>query len=264
MFRGGFWQLTASVMSDSAAIMVIHKSPPRRTNDRGHDPRSTPLSTEKNRRRPSHLPSFATDCGKNGHARKGCYCERCVYTRTREADYGNRWRVENDSAYKAKRKEYLERTGNATTKRYEKTPKGYLVRSYRNMKSRVEGIQKGGSWVGKELLPKEEFYRWALASPDFHRLFAAYEESGYDRMLAPSPDRVDPGEGYTLENIRWVTHAENSLRAARRSKLSEHEVRQIRRDHEAGATITALAERFGVTYQTVRLIVRRETWKQVA
>ena len=223
------------------------------------------MSTKKNRRRPSHLPPFATDCGKTGHARRGCYCERCVYTRNREREYRVQHRVENlDKARAYALDRYHNGGAKAALKRYEKTPKGYLVRSYGNMKSRVEGIQKSGSWTGKELLPKEEFYQWSLANPEYRRLHAEYEASGYDRMLAPSPDRVDPERGYTVDNIQWVTHAENSLRAARRSKLSEHEVRQIRRDYEAGSTITGLAERFGVTYQTIRLIVRRETWKQVA
>lgn len=107
-------------------------------------------------------------------------------------------------------REYRRKNGNAVTKRYEKTKKGYLMRSYRNMQSRVEGVQKDGSWTGKELMPRSEFYSAALADPEFHRLFAAYESSGYERRLAPSPDRVDTQLGYTADNIRWVTHGVNS------------------------------------------------------
>ena len=196
--------------AEATVIMVIHKSPPRGCHHRGHDPRRCPLSTKKNRRRPSHLPPFATDCGKTGHARRGCYCERCVYTRNREREYQVQHRVENlDKARAYALDRYHNGGAKAALKRYEKTPKGYLVRSYRNMKSRVEGIQKQGSWTGKELLPKEEFYQWSLANPEYRRLHAEYEASGYDRMLAPSPDRVDPERGYTVDNIRWVTHAEN-------------------------------------------------------
>ena len=164
--------------------------------------------------------TFATDCGKKGHARAGCYCERCVYTRNRERNYQKRWQAENADRVREGRKAYLQRTNNATSKKYEKTPKGYLMRSYRNMQSRVEGIQKVGSWYGKELLPRQEFYRWSLASPDFQRLFREYEASGYDRRLAPSPDRVDSTKGYTLENMRWVTHSENSALASRRKRAA--------------------------------------------
>lgn len=155
------------------------------------------------------------DCGKKGHARRGCECDRCVRVRTRERESTARW----VSANRERKNEWQRATraasGNAETKRYEKTPKGYLMRSYRNMQSRVEGIQKAGSWGGKELLPRDEFYEWALSSDRFEELFAAYEESGYDRKLAPSPDRIDPDRGYTLDNMRWLTHSENSGRANR-------------------------------------------------
>lgn len=104
-------------------------------------------------------------------------------------------------------------TDNAATKKYEKTPRGFLMRAYRNMKSRVEGIQKAGSWSGVDLLPKEEFYAAALMDPVFRCLFRRYEESGFQRNLAPSPDRVDPERGYTLDNIEWVPMGVNCGRA---------------------------------------------------
>lgn len=174
-----------------------------------------PLSTKQNRRRPAHLPNFDTDCGKTGHARAGCQCDRCAYTRERERAYGLGHRAENREHTRKVAREYRQRTNSAHIKRYEKTPKGYLMRSYRNMQSRVRGIQKHGTWVGKEILSREDYYEWGLNHPDFKRLFAAYEASGYDRMLAPSPDRIDSSKGYTLDNMRWLTHADNSLRAAR-------------------------------------------------
>lgn len=176
------------------------------------------MSTKQNRRRPAHLPKFGTDCGKAGHARAGCQCDRCVYTRNRESAYGAQWNRDNEARYKENRKAYLKATGNRSSKRYEKTPKGYLMRSYRNMQSRVEGIQKKGSWFGKELLPREDFYEWALNDPTFKLLFSLYEQSGYDRKLAPSPDRIDSSKGYTLDNMRWVTHSVNSAMTSRSNK----------------------------------------------
>ena len=158
---------------------------------------------------------FATDCGKKGHARAGCQCDRCAYTRQRELNYATKWNADNADQLAQRRSEWRKRTNNAAIKKYEKTPKGYLMRSYRNMQSRVEGIQKKGSWYGKELLPREDFYAWALNDPTFKLLFSLYESSGYERKLAPSPDRIDSSKGYTLDNMRWLTHADNSLRAAR-------------------------------------------------
>lgn len=111
-------------------------------------------------------------------------------------------------------KAYRSRNGNYSCKKYEKTIPGYLMRMYRNMQSRVEGIQwrKAHLYMGKELLPREDFYNWAKNNEDFKRLFATYEKSGYDRMLAPSVNRIDSSIGYTLSNMEIITHSENSRR----------------------------------------------------
>ena len=102
--------------------------------------------------------------------------------------------------------------GNITTHRYEKTPKGFLMRKYRNMQSRVCGVQwlKAHLYLGKELLSREAFYKWALQSDDFNRMYLAWVESNYERKLCPTVDRIDPKYGYVLENMRWLTHSENS------------------------------------------------------
>lgn len=111
-----------------------------------------------------------------------------------------------------KRKAYLYRVGNGSFKRYEKTHNGFLMRIYRNMKSRITGVQKDSAhlYLGKELLPKEEFYKWAKDSKDFYNLFEAYKDSGFSRRLAPTVDRIDSSKGYFIENMRWLTHSENS------------------------------------------------------
>jgi hypothetical protein len=101
-------------------------------------------------------------------------------------------------------------------KEYEKTPKGFLMRLYRNMKSRVEGIQKKKYhlYEGKSLLPKETFYDWAEKHPSFVFLYNQYICNNYDRKLAPSVDRINPDEGYKLSNMEWVTMSENSRRSS--------------------------------------------------
>ena len=100
---------------------------------------------------------------------------------------------------------------NQSTKTYEKSLKGYLVRTYRNMLSRVRGIlkKKAHLYEGLEILSKDEFYKWSLKS-NYPDLLDAYRESGFDMKLAPSIDREDTSLGYTLDNIRWITHSENS------------------------------------------------------
>jgi hypothetical protein len=114
-----------------------------------------------------------------------------------------------------KQRLYRLRTNNTNTKKYEKTPNGFLVRLYRNMKSRISGVQVAKFYLyeGKELLTKEDFYVWAKNSPKFYELFKEYQNSNYDRKLAPSVDRVNSKLGYKIENMEWVTHSENSRRA---------------------------------------------------
>lgn len=95
---------------------------------------------------------------------------------------------------------------------YERTPNGFLMRSYRNMKSRVLGVQwkKAHLYEGKSILPKEEFYAWAKASQEFQSLFKAWKKSGRNRKLTPSVNRKDSKLGYFVANMEWITHSENS------------------------------------------------------
>jgi hypothetical protein len=126
--------------------------------------------------------------------------------------------------YKEYRRAYLKRTNNASCKKYEKTKHGFLMRCYRNMQSRVTGVQKKKFhlYAGKPLLDRESFYEWAHADETFHKLFDAWEEEGYERRMSPSINRINADGGYTLDNIEWLTHSENSRRTRRWGYQSRH------------------------------------------
>jgi hypothetical protein len=153
--------------------------------------------------------------------------------------------------------------GNAITRRYEKTKRGFLMRLYRNMKSRIEGVQrlKAHLYLGKDLLAKEGFYEWAEASPDFHRLYEAYERSDFDRELAPSVDRIDTTMGYILGNMRWITANENSRlgiknlhrpgRKYARHKLTVAQVEEIVARRRGGEIARTIAKDFGICLEHV-------------
>ena len=78
----------------------------------------------------------------------------------------------------AKQRERRKASGDETTKRYEKTKGGYLMRSYRNMLSRVSGVQskKAHLYEGLDILSKEEFYNWSLNDQTFNSLFEEYQK----------------------------------------------------------------------------------------
>jgi hypothetical protein len=115
-----------------------------------------------------------------------------------------------------RQREYRKRTGNKTTKKYEKTPNGFLVRMYRNMQSRTCGIQKKKAhlYKGLYLLERQDFYKWAKENDVFWKLYQHWVKSSYDRKLTPTVDRIDSEIGYSLNNMEWVTHSENSRRGA--------------------------------------------------
>lgn len=119
-----------------------------------------------------------------------------------------------------RQREYRRKNNDIHTKRYEKTINGFLMRLYRNMESRIKGVQRAKHhlYADKELLDRESFYLWAKGSPEFYELFGNYKQNGYERKLAPSVDRMDSEKGYSLDNMEWVTMSENS----RRGSLNRH------------------------------------------
>jgi hypothetical protein len=121
---------------------------------------------------------------------------------------------------------YRAQNKNACTTKYEKSKSGFLMRLYRNMQSRITGVQskKAHLYEGKSLLTREEFYKWA-ASPTFDIMFATWENSGYDQKLTPTVDRERSTDGYEIGNMRWLTHSENSRLGSlsRHQKESSHE-----------------------------------------
>lgn len=109
---------------------------------------------------------------------------------------------------------------NNYTKKYEKTKRGFLMRTYRNMQSRITGIQykKHHLYNGKELLSKIDFYDWSLNNISFNKLFQEWEAKNYPNKLTPSIDRIDSKYGYKIHNMQWITHSENS----RKGSISRH------------------------------------------
>ena len=114
-----------------------------------------------------------------------------------------------------KRRDYRKNTNCLQDKLYEKTIKGFLMRKYRNMESRIKGIQKKKFhlYKGRCLLPRDAFYEWSFSSNSFKELFKNWEDSNYSQKLTPSVDRVDSSLGYELSNMEWVTNSINSSRS---------------------------------------------------
>lgn len=122
----------------------------------------------------------------------------------------------NKKDYNASQRKRRKANNNAATHKYEKTVNGFLMRVYRNMKSRVTGVQKlkAHIYLGLPILPKEDFYVWSKNNLEFIVLFKIWQDIGYDRLFTPSIDRIDSSKGYEIGNIRWLTHSQNSREGA--------------------------------------------------
>lgn len=126
----------------------------------------------------------------------------------------------NKEAKLAYQRAHRKANGYAAAHKYEKTINGFLVRVYRNMLSRVTGVQKLKKhlYLGLCILEKHTFYEFSKNDATFVKLFEEWKLADYDRRLTPSIDRINSTNGYSLDNIRWVTHSDNSREGA----LSRH------------------------------------------
>ncbi len=71
-------------------------------------------------------------------------------------------------------------------------------------------------------------------------------------------DGMDPVAAVLTQNRTGIGEAQHS------SKLTTEKIRELRGLHQTGESKGALARRYGVARSTVRRIVNREIWKQVA
>lgn len=82
-------------------------------------------------------------------------------------------------------------------------------------------------------------------------------------------DHIDNNrQNNNVENLRWITRHENQLRARRRvgedhwaAKLTSEEVAYIRNNFKPRDNSKNLAKKFGVSKDTIYLIVRGKIWK---
>jgi len=63
-----------------------------------------------------------------------------------------------------------------------------------------------------------ELQEWLENQPNFETMFKQWEESGFDKELTPSIDRLDNNRSYELDNIQLVMWEENNRRGAQLKK----------------------------------------------
>lgn len=95
---------------------------------------------------------------------------------------------------------------------HERTPQGFLTRTYSNIQQRVNGQQaaKAHIYKGLPLLSRAAFYNWARDNADFWQLYRRWVWSDYARRLTPSVARIEAHKGYALGNMVWLTAGTSS------------------------------------------------------
>ena len=83
---------------------------------------------------------------------------------------------------------------------YRRTPLGIITQMYGHQ---VESSKNRGH--EKPSYTKKELKQYVLCHESFEALYNKYVDSGYDRMMIPSIDRLDSRKGYSMDNIQLVT-----------------------------------------------------------
>ena len=89
-----------------------------------------------------------------------------------------------------------------------------------------------------------------------------YNDMGPRPFDGAQIDRIDNNKGYSKENCKWASHAENSQHTTK-TILNWEKVRAIRAEYATGKhTQTSIAKAYGVTLQQINHVVRNKQWKE--
>ncbi len=90
-------------------------------------------------------------------------------------------------------------------------PGFYLGTCYSEIIRRVTTYTKlRPRYFGLDRCSKEEFVNKFINDSKFLQLFINWQNNQFQRKFAPSIDRINNNEGYLLNNIRFISHSENS------------------------------------------------------
>jgi hypothetical protein len=93
-------------------------------------------------------------------------------------------------------------------RKYRLTKKGIVETIYHN--------QKNSCRRRKHPTPTytmKELELWLFDQKLFHKLYDGWVESGYDRWMKPSVDRIDDKKSYTMDNIQLMIFKENNSKS---------------------------------------------------
>lgn len=97
------------------------------------------------------------------------------------------------------------------------------VRSKNGLISKIYSSQKSKSRKRNHPQPEYDLNwlkEWCLSQELYHKLHSDWVESGYNKWLIPSIDRIDDNIHYTKSNIQLMTWKENDIKGKRSTMIS--------------------------------------------
>ena len=119
--------------------------------------------------------------------------------------------------------------------KYRRSFLGKIKVTYRAICGRIRSKNpKHTKYTGLKCLEKEVFIEWSKNNINYLNLWNIWVDNNYKISISPSIDRTDPKKGYTLDNIQWITHSENSSKAVRKLAFNKKDVIDIRNKYIKG------------------------------
>jgi hypothetical protein len=91
----------------------------------------------------------------------------------------------------------------------------FLAKRYDNIKQRCtnKAHPRYQQYKNRLKMSRNEFYKWAKTDT-FYEMHSKWAESGYDKNLTPSVDRINNTEGYEPQNLQWLTMQNHRKKSA--------------------------------------------------
>jgi hypothetical protein len=135
--------------------------------------------------------------------------------------YDRAYRLRNLDRIKRVQHEYR-RTHRAVKQAENRRPLSVIRRDWSNIRRRCTGLDPTTplSW-GLPFVDRETFTTWALANPDFWRLYDQWVAHDYAREWSASIDRLLDDGGYTLDplNMQYLVWHENQSKPHPRQRV---------------------------------------------
>jgi len=90
----------------------------------------------------------------------------------------------------------------------------FIRQRYSQIKQRCTNLNRKdyNNYIGKLQMTIDEFYDFSYNDTNLKKLWLAFQKDDSIYANAPSVDRIDSTKNYSIDNIQWIRHGDNSLK----------------------------------------------------